>query len=169
MDRVLIADLSSDDATFGGRDFLSEAVAAADAAARVFCKRTFTDVTFPKPAGFVLFSVVAADAAWLRVSFVGDDFSTIFTVANVFCGFVGNDDDVEAVCLPPLARPKLLLFGFDADGGGGGGGNSTISSSAVINSICSVYSIISSACVSSFTLPLLSLSSILSSFMFVIS
>lgn len=58
LDRVLIADLSSDDATFGGRDFLS--VAAADAAARVVGKRTFTDVTLAKPNGFGLFSGAAA-------------------------------------------------------------------------------------------------------------
>lgn len=84
VDRVLIADLSSDDATFGGSGFLS--VTAADAAPRVFGKRTLTDVTFPMPNGFVLFSVAAAAAAvaWLRVSFVGEAFSTTLAVANVF-------------------------------------------------------------------------------------
>lgn len=180
LDRVLIADLSREDAIFGGRDFLS--VAVADAAARVFGRLTLTDVTFPKPNGFVLFSVAAAAVAWLRVSFVGEDFCTTFAVARVFCGFVGGeDDDVEAVwfCLPtpatpsPLARPTLLGLGFAADGCGVcGSGNSTISSSAVINSICSVYSIISSACVSILTArppTFVSLSSILSSFKFDIS
>lgn len=80
LDRVPVADLSSDDAIFDGTDFLSAATAAADAAARVFGKRTFTDVTFPKPSGFALFSV----GTWFRVSFVGDGFSTTFAVAGIF-------------------------------------------------------------------------------------
>lgn len=48
LERVLIADLSGD------RDLLSAA------AARVFGKRTFTDVTFPKFDGFVLFSTATS-------------------------------------------------------------------------------------------------------------
>lgn len=162
-DRVLIAALSSDDATFGGSDFLS------DAAARVFGKRALTDVTFPGLVGFGLFSLAAA-AAWLRVSFVGDAFSTTFAVASVFwdvfavaAAAAGGDAVVVAKRLPLLARPALLALAFAA---GTGAGNSTISSSAEINSTCSVYSIISSACVSIFTMLL---SSMLSSFIFDIS
>lgn len=78
LDRLLIVGLSDDDASFSHDDFLS-AAAAADAA-RVFGKRSFTGVAFPKLNGFALF----CEFAWLRVSFIGGNFSTAFAALDGF-------------------------------------------------------------------------------------